>query len=264
MNFWLKVKIFARLFFLQACWNRERMQNIGFAFALYPALRLIYKDKVSAAVLRHTGFFNTQPFMAGFIAGAVCKMEETAGSCPEKAAAVYEKMMITKKNMASALAAVGDRFFWGTLMSFALVLSVALWWIFGFRIWPVAGGGLWAGFYVPLGILGGLIVYNSLSLWIRWKGIERGYLCAGSTGCGIDFINWQKLIKSARRAGFLLSVVLFLFYGFNFVRQSGEYAGALVPLGALAGAVAVKKLNWSNVYFYLLLIIVAGALAFIV
>ncbi len=48
--------------FLQASWNYERMQNLGFAYAMMPALKKLYKNKEdrAAALTRHMEFFNSQ------------------------------------------------------------------------------------------------------------------------------------------------------------------------------------------------------------
>ncbi len=37
-----EIQVFIRSFFVQALWNYERMQNIGFAFAVEPFLRRAY------------------------------------------------------------------------------------------------------------------------------------------------------------------------------------------------------------------------------
>ena len=41
----IKNFIFLRTFFLQALWNFERLQNIGFLYILYPVFKSLYKDK---------------------------------------------------------------------------------------------------------------------------------------------------------------------------------------------------------------------------
>ncbi|MGA2090005.1 MAG: PTS system mannose/fructose/sorbose family transporter subunit IID, partial [Endomicrobiales bacterium] len=45
--------VFLRSFALQAVWNFERMQNVGFAYALMPVLNVLYPDpaKRSEALL---------------------------------------------------------------------------------------------------------------------------------------------------------------------------------------------------------------------
>ena len=39
MTTWAKLQAFLRSFFLQALWNFERMQNVGFAFSVEPLLK---------------------------------------------------------------------------------------------------------------------------------------------------------------------------------------------------------------------------------
>ena len=64
-----KKNIFLRTFFLQALWNFERLQNVGFLYILYPVLKKLYpdKEKRKEALLRHIGFFNTNPYMVTII-----------------------------------------------------------------------------------------------------------------------------------------------------------------------------------------------------
>ena len=47
--------------FLQGSWNYERMQNLGWAFSLIPAIKKLYttKEDRAAALTRHMEFFNT-------------------------------------------------------------------------------------------------------------------------------------------------------------------------------------------------------------
>src|SRR5262245_38864379 len=48
---------------LQATWNYERQQGVGWAWALEPALKRIEPDPArrAARLAEHTAFFNTQP-----------------------------------------------------------------------------------------------------------------------------------------------------------------------------------------------------------
>jgi len=58
--------VWLRQFLLQGCWNYEGMQNVGFAYAILPALREFYSNRPEEglkAVKRHLEFFNTQPAM---------------------------------------------------------------------------------------------------------------------------------------------------------------------------------------------------------
>ena len=64
--------------FLQGSWNYERMQNGGYAFALIPAIKKLYKTKEdrAAALKRHLEFFNTHPYIASPILGVSLALEE--------------------------------------------------------------------------------------------------------------------------------------------------------------------------------------------
>lgn len=57
--------------FLQGSWNYERMQNLGWAFSLIPAIKKLYttKEDRAAALTRHMEFFNTHPYVASPIIG---------------------------------------------------------------------------------------------------------------------------------------------------------------------------------------------------
>lgn len=62
----------------QGSWNFERMQNLGFAYIMAPAIKRLYPDmnQRKAALKRHLGFFNTAPIMQSLITGVVLSMEE--------------------------------------------------------------------------------------------------------------------------------------------------------------------------------------------
>src|SRR5450759_5446449 len=60
----------------QISWNYERMQALGFAYAMEPVLRKLFpnNDDYEAALQRHLVFFNTNPMIKGApITGLVLK-----------------------------------------------------------------------------------------------------------------------------------------------------------------------------------------------
>src|SRR6478672_3461349 len=60
-------------------WNYERMQALGFAYAMEPVLRRLHPNKANyaAALQRHLVFFNTSPVVgAPLILGSAISMEE--------------------------------------------------------------------------------------------------------------------------------------------------------------------------------------------
>ena len=142
---------------LQATWNYERQQGIGWAYAFQPVLERLYPD---AAVRRerlaeHSAYFNTQPTMASFALGAVAALEErrAAGEAVDEASVARAKSVL-----GSALAALGDRLFWLTLRPFAACLGVLL----------AAAGS-------PLGAAVLWLAYNALHLGLRFGGVHAGY-----------------------------------------------------------------------------------------
>ena len=60
VSLFVLLRVFWRSLFLQAAWNPRGMQNLGFAFAMQPALRELYPDRAARAraAERHLEFFN--------------------------------------------------------------------------------------------------------------------------------------------------------------------------------------------------------------
>ena len=70
-------KVFWRSFPLQASFNYERMQNVGFCYSMLPVLKRLYgeeNEEASQALKRHLSFFNTTPQVVTFITGASIAM----------------------------------------------------------------------------------------------------------------------------------------------------------------------------------------------
>src|SRR5215510_12383481 len=68
-----------RSMLLQATFNYERQQGIGWAWALSPALERVVPDPAERRerLAEHTAYFNTQPTLASFALGAVARLEES-------------------------------------------------------------------------------------------------------------------------------------------------------------------------------------------
>jgi mannose/fructose/N-acetylgalactosamine-specific phosphotransferase system component IID len=146
-----------RSLLLQATFNYERQQGLGWAWALQPALERLYPDpaELRERLAEHTAYFNTQPTLASLALGAVAALEESraAGEGPDAAAVARIKSVL-----GSSLAALGDRLFWFTLRPFAAVLGVL-----------VALGGSWLGAVVLW------VCYNLFHLGVRFLGVGWGY-----------------------------------------------------------------------------------------
>jgi len=147
----------ARSMLLQATWNYERQQGIGWAWSIEPALERLYPDEATRRerVAEHTAYFNTQPTLASLALGAVAALEERRASGDPIDAGTVARV---KSALGSSLAALGDRLFWFTLRPFAACAGIAL----------LLAGRTW-------GALAMWIVYNLLHLGIRFAGIGWGY-----------------------------------------------------------------------------------------
>jgi mannose/fructose/N-acetylgalactosamine-specific phosphotransferase system component IID len=104
---------FRRFFWsFQNSWNYERMQALGFAYAMEPVLRRLYpeRDDYAEALQRHLQFFNCAPIVgAPLILGSTIAMEESGA--PTSAASMKVALM-------GPLAGIGDT------LTFALYNSI--------------------------------------------------------------------------------------------------------------------------------------------
>jgi len=153
------VRVFWRCLFIQAAWNRRGMQNLGFAYAIAPALQRLYPDEAAReeALQRHLRFFNCHPYMAAAILGGAIHHEEKVAAGQEPGAAPLDY----KAALQGPLAAVGDGFFWTALRPF--IGAVA------------AVGALTNGWPA---VVAAVVVYNLIHVALRWRlflaGYERG------------------------------------------------------------------------------------------
>jgi len=159
-------QVLARLFALQASWNYERMQGVGFGYAAEPALRALEGgpggDAYRAAVARESRFFNAHPYLAGLAVGASVRAE-LDGEPPERIARLREALC-------GPLGSIGDRLFWAAWLpacAAAAIVAVA----FGARAWAA---------------LLFLLLYNAAHVccrvWALRAGWARGMQVAGALG----------------------------------------------------------------------------------
>jgi mannose PTS system EIID component len=117
------LRMFFRSFFLQAAWNARGMQNLGFAYAMGPALDELYPDRAARAqaTARHLEFFNCHPYMAAAILGGAARVEERVAAGEAEPSDVSQ----FKTTLGPPLAALGDGFFWLALRPSAALLAAA-------------------------------------------------------------------------------------------------------------------------------------------
>ena len=124
LSWWTLLRVFGRSLFLQASWNPQGMQNLGLAYALFPALKRLYPEpeRQMAAVRRHLVFFNTHPYVAAAIVGGVLFHELKIARGEEE----EDRVVAFKAALMGPLAALGDGFFWLSLKPAVGALCAAL------------------------------------------------------------------------------------------------------------------------------------------
>lgn len=117
--------IFLRSLSLEYSWNYERQQNMGYCFAMLPAIKKIYQKKEDqiAAAKRHMEFFNTTPYISTAVFGISTAMEESNARNED-----FDTSSINNVKVAlmGPLAGIGDSMFWGTLRVIATGIGTSL------------------------------------------------------------------------------------------------------------------------------------------
>lgn len=107
-------QIFWRGFALQSAFSFDRMQALGFTWALIPFLKRIYKgqpQRYVEALKRHLVFFNTHPWIHGSILALTADMEARRAAGEDIEPQAIQGM---KSGLMGPLAGIGDSMFHGT------------------------------------------------------------------------------------------------------------------------------------------------------
>ncbi len=206
---WTLLHVLWRSFFLLSTCNYERMQNVGFGYAISPALTKLYEGAaLKAALARHLEFFNSHPYMAGALLGASIKLEEevAAGRLPP------ERVSSFKRCLMGPLAAIGDNFFWASLRPFGAAWAIA----------GIFSGVLWAPFAF-------LALYNVFHITLRAYGVFAGYRHGEQV---FERVNRLELVRFADRSHYLTGAFLGIAAAqlAAHARETGFTVGGLEPL----------------------------------
>ncbi|MCP3139282.1 PTS system mannose/fructose/sorbose family transporter subunit IID [Pyxidicoccus xibeiensis] len=236
---WVLVRVFLRSLFLQASWNPKGMQNLGLAYAVFPALERLYPAGASReeAVRRHLVFFNTHPYVAAAIVGGVVYHEVRIARDEE----TPDKVVAFKAALMGPLAALGDGFFWLSLKPAAGAVSVAL----------VPLLGVWA---VPLF----LVLYNLVHVLLRvrlyWLGLTLGDRLVEAVARANLPARGAKLRAVAALSAGGMAAWLAISFGTN----AGGASAPFLAAGCLALGVASYVLVSRRVPNYVVLYLAAG------
>jgi PTS system mannose-specific IID component len=111
--------------FLHASYNFERLQGLGFAHALKPAIEHLYPDRAerAAALQRHVTFFNSEPQFGAMVPAAVIALEEQRAA---GAAISDEAINAVKSGLMGPLAGVGDSLVQGLVTPLLLSMGISM------------------------------------------------------------------------------------------------------------------------------------------
>ena len=209
--------------FLQGSWNYERMQNVGWAYALIPAIKKLYTTKEDrvAALKRHLEFFNTHPYVASPIIGVTLALEEERAN---GAAIDDTAIQGVKIGMMGPLAGIGDPVFWFTLR-------------------PILGA-LGASLALSGNILGPIlffVLWNLIRMSFIWYTQEFGYKAGSAITQDLSGGLLKDITKGASILGmFILAVLVERWVSIKFVvnlpaKKLAEGAYIYFPSGAVTG-----------------------------
>ena len=217
-------KVWWRSTFLQGSWNYERMQNLGWAYSLIPAIKKLYtkKEDQAAALERHLEFFNTHPYVAAPIMGVTLALEEERANGVEIDDAAIQGVKI---GMMGPLAGIGDPVFW-------------------FTVRPILGA-LGASLAASGNIVGPLLFFfgwNAIRMAFLWYTQEFGYKAGSEITKDMSGGILKDITKGASILGmFILAVLVQRWVSINFTvnlpgKQLAEGAYINFPEGAVTGS----------------------------
>ena len=220
--------------FLQGSWNYERMQNVGWAYSLIPALKKLYpnKDDASAALKRHLEFFNTHPYIAAPILGVTLALEEERANGAQIDDAAIQGV---KVGMMGPLAGIGDPVFWFTVRPILGAIAASL----------ATGGSVIAPLFF-------FFVWNIIRLGFLWYTQEFGYQKGSEITKDLSGGILQTITKGASILGmFVMGILVQRWTNINFpmvISKVKMADGAFIkfPEGAVNGAQLQEVLTAMN------------------
>jgi mannose/fructose/N-acetylgalactosamine-specific phosphotransferase system component IID len=205
-------QVFWRCLSLQASWNEQRLQNLGLLACLAPWLRRqrLSRQELRAICRRYFGFFNTNPYLAGYVVGGLLRLEHER----EQGQAVSERQVGGFRDaLARACGGLGDQLVWLGLRPALMLLGCLLAWL-----------GRWEG------VLGLVAAFAAAQLWWRWRSLQGGFRLGLDVVDALARPGWHRAIIWSRRAALTLTGLLIGVY-FAGIQGPGETMGAGLLLG---------------------------------
>lgn len=215
---------FARSFVIQGSWNYRTMLGSGFAFAMLPALRSIFRGNpvaLEASLRRHLEHFNAHPYLSNVALGAALRLE--ADGEPE------ESVRRFKMAVRGPLGGLGDALVWASWLPAVSLSALSL---------------VWMGVPGWVAVLVFLVVYNlghlGLRAWGFQVGLSEGRGVARSLGHAA-LTRWTERVRTLATLllGLLLGTVLSAEGGLG---DAGAQWGGLAAVAFVAGALVGHRL----------------------
>jgi PTS system mannose-specific IID component len=188
----VRLRVYLRSFAIQGSWNYRTLLGTGFAFALLPVLREVYRERAAlhAAVDRHAALFNSHPYLAGIALGAVARLEAEGASS--------ELIERFKAAIRGSLGQLGDRLVWAGWRPTCMLLALVL---------------LFAGLPWWVAVAVFLLVYNAGHLALRWWALRIGFesgrqVAERVRGAGLELLRERIASAGALFAGLALPLLI--------------------------------------------------------
>jgi hypothetical protein len=246
------IRTFFRSFFLQALWNFERMQNIGFAFSMEPLLKRAHRSRESftRSLRRQCEYFNVHPYFAPIVMGVIFNKEK---SLSEAKRGDDPTLTVLKNTMGGAFGAIGDHVIWGTWRPFCAVMALSIGLLVGY---PAANGAASTSIFSPPNallcakwwVVGFASMFNSIHIWLRWRGLQKAASDGPLVVRWVESLHLQKWAAQIRRIGLLFLFCMVLVY---FARWAASEM-LIWMIAVLLGSAILKRWRMSTfVIFYL-------------
>jgi mannose/fructose/N-acetylgalactosamine-specific phosphotransferase system component IID len=177
-------RIALRSNFLQAVWNYETLQSVGFAWSILPGLTRLYPDPVARGrrILAHLEVFNSNPYVATLAMGVALRIEEEIA---RGAAGAEQRLARLLKALRATLGAIGDELFWVAWRP-ALGLAAA--------VAALATSSPWVALVF-------LVTFNVLAQTVRWRGVRAGFASGAGIARVLQDPFWRGATEFARTLG---------------------------------------------------------------
>lgn len=209
-------RIALRSLFLQAVWNYDTLQGVGFAWALLPGLRRLYAEpgRRAARLRAHLELFNSNPYLSTIAMGVALRLEHEVARGVAGAEGRVKRLMGV---LQGTLGALGDELFWaGWRPALGAAAATA----------ALLGGGAWAAAAY-------WFFYNGLTQAVRLRGVTAGYTSGAGIARVLQDPFWRRAAAATRLGGATVGGAV-LALGATLGHSGGGWRGVGIFLGSVA------------------------------